>query len=220
MEIIENAQRARLAEHHARSHSSASAKRVFDLVSATCGLIVLSPLLLIIMVLIKLDSHGPVFYRGVRVGLYGRLFRIFKFRTMTPDAERVGGSATSRRDPRVTRVGRWLRVTKFDELPQLLNVIGGEMSIVGPRPEVEEHTADYTDEEKIILSVKPGITDEASIRFYNLSELLDSDDPTLMFVKKYRPEKNRLRMQYAKSHSLAGDIRLIFRTFYRLIARG
>lgn len=220
MEIIENAHRPRAAEHHFRGHASVLAKRVFDLVSSICGSLILSPVLLVIAVLIKLDSHGPVFYRGVRVGLNGRLFRIFKFRTMTPDAERVGGTATSHRDPRVTRVGQWLRVSKFDELPQLLNVIGGEMSIVGPRPEVEEHTACYTDEEKIILSVKPGITDEASIRFYNLSELLDSDDPTQLFVEKYRSEKNRLRLQYAKHHSFAGDIRLIFRTFYRLIARG
>jgi lipopolysaccharide/colanic/teichoic acid biosynthesis glycosyltransferase len=220
MEIIENAGRARLAEGQSRRHSSAFAKRIFDLVAASCGLLLLAPLLLVIAILIKLDSRGPVFYRGVRVGLNGRLFRIFKFRTMTPDAERLGGTATSRRDPRVTRVGRWLRVTKFDEFPQLLNVISGEMSIVGPRPEVEEHTGCYTDEEKIILSAKPGITDEASIRFYNLSELLDSEDPTQLFVEKYRSEKNRLRVQYVKQQSFTGDLSLIFRTFYRLIARG
>jgi len=219
MEIIENAHRARLGERHARRQSSAFAKRAFDLVSATCGLLLLSPLMLIIAVLIKLNSPGPAFYRGVRVGLHGRLFRIFKFRTMRPDAERVGGTATSRRDPRVTPIGQWLRVAKLDELPQLLNVILGEMSIVGPRPEVEEHTACYTEEEKIILSVKPGITDEASIRFYNLSELLDSEEPTQLFVAKYRPEKNKLRMQYVREQSFVGDLRLIFRTFFRLVVR-
>jgi lipopolysaccharide/colanic/teichoic acid biosynthesis glycosyltransferase len=218
MEIIENAG-TRAAKHHARSRPSAIAKRAFDVVSATGGLLVLSPLLLGVALLIKLDSPGPVFYRGVRVGLNGRLFRIFKFRTMRPDAELHGGTATSRRDPRITRIGRWLRLSKFDELPQLLNVISGEMSMVGPRPEVQEHTACYTEEEKIILSVKPGITDEASIRFYNLSELLDSEDPTQMFVEKYRSEKNRLRMVYVMQQSFARDLRLIFRTFYRLIAR-
>ena len=136
-------------------------KRTFDFVCAAFGLVILAPLFLLIAVLIKLDSRGAVFYRGVRIGRYGRPFKIFKFRTMRPDAEHVGTNVTAHRDPRITRVGRWLRPAKLDELPQLINVLKGEMSIVGPRPEVEEHTAAYSPEERIILSVRPGITDYA-----------------------------------------------------------
>lgn len=196
-------------------------KRVFDLVAATLGLIVLSPLLALIAIAIKLDSRGPVLYRGVRTGLRGRPFRILKFRTMIVNAEALG-TATAHRDPRVTRIGRFLRKHKLDELPQLLNVIRGEMSLVGPRPEVEEHTSVYTAEEQIILSVRPGITDYSSIRFAQLGELLGGDNPeeaNRVFIEKYRAEKNRLRIEYVRNRSFAEDLRIIFRTLARLVRR-
>ena len=194
-------------------------KRTFDLFSAALGAALLAPICFVVAVCIKLDSRGPVFYRGVRIGRHGRPFRIFKFRTMGPDAEHVGSTSTGQNDPRITRVGRWLRPWKLDELPQLLNVLRGEMSIVGPRPEVEEHTSAYTEEEKIILSVLPGITDYASIRFFNLNELVGSEDPRRVFVEKYRSEKNSLRVAYVRNQSLWTDFRIIFLTLARFVTR-
>ncbi len=194
-------------------------KRVFDLFFGALGLVVLTPIFLAIAVLIKLDSRGPVFYRGVRVGQHGRPFRIFKFRTMRPDAELVGSTSTGQNDPRITRAGRWLRPLKLDELPQLLNVVRGEMSIVGPRPEVEEHTSAYSEEEKVILSVLPGITDYASVRFFNLNDLVGSEDPRRVFIEKYRAEKNRLRVAYVRNQSFWTDFRIIFLTFARIVTR-
>ena len=189
---------------------------------ASCAIvccIVLAPIFFVIAVGITLDSRGPVFYRGVRIGRHGRPFRIFKFRTMGPDAEQVGSTSTGQNDPRVTRVGRWLRPWKLDELPQLFNVLKGEMSIVGPRPEVEEHTSAYTEEEKIILSVLPGITDYASIRFFNLNELVGSEDPRRVFIEKYRAEKNSLRVAYVRNQSMWTDFRIIWLTFARFVTR-
>jgi lipopolysaccharide/colanic/teichoic acid biosynthesis glycosyltransferase len=139
-------------------------KRAFDLASATAGLVLLSPLFLALAVAIKIESRGPVFYRGVRVGRGGRPFRIFKFRSMVADAERRGASSTNAADPRVTRCGTVIRRFKLDELAQLINVLRGDMSLVGPRPEVQKFVDLYTDEEKAILSVRPGITDWSSIR--------------------------------------------------------
>lgn len=194
-------------------------KRCFDIVCAAAGLILLSPLFLAIAMAIKLDSKGPVFYRGVRIGFNFKPFRIFKFRTMRPDAELVGSTSTGHNDPRITRTGRWLRPAKFDELPQLINILKGEMTLVGPRPEVEEHTAAYTEEERIILTVRPGITDYASIRFYNLNELVGSEDPRRVFIEQFREEKNRLRIQYVRNHSFLGDLKLIFRTLTRIFLR-
>jgi lipopolysaccharide/colanic/teichoic acid biosynthesis glycosyltransferase len=194
-------------------------KRIFDLFFAGLGLLLLAPVLFLIAVCIRLDSSGPTFYRGVRIGRHGRPFRIFKFRTMRPDAERVGSTSTGQNDPRITRVGRWLRPWKLDELPQLLNVLTGEMSIVGPRPEVEEHTSAYTEEEKIILTVLPGITDYASIHFFNLNELVGSEDPRRVFVEKYRAEKNRLRVVYVRNQSFWTDFQIILLTFARFVTR-
>jgi lipopolysaccharide/colanic/teichoic acid biosynthesis glycosyltransferase len=195
------------------------AKRIFDFLCAFAGLLLLSPFFLATAALIKLDSAGPVFYRGVRIGRHGRPFRIFKFRTMIQDAELKGSTATADCDPRITRAGKWLRPSKLDELPQLLNVIRGEMSLVGPRPEVEEHTSCYSEAETIILSVKPGITDEASIHFYNLNELLGTEDANRVFIERYRAEKNRLRVSYVEQQSFRGDLAIIFRTFHCLLAR-
>jgi lipopolysaccharide/colanic/teichoic acid biosynthesis glycosyltransferase len=192
-------------------------KRCFDLLAAGLGLVVLAPFFLVIAILIKLTSPGPVFYRGVRIGLHGKPFRIFKFRTMRPDAELVGSTSTGHNDPRITPIGRWLRPAKLDELPQLINVLKGEMSVVGPRPEVEEHTAEYSEEERVILSVLPGITDYASIQFYNLNELVGSEDPRRTFVEKYRAEKNRLRVYYVQNRSFKTDMTLIYKTLARIL---
>ena len=155
-------------------------KRLFDIVFSFLGLLVLSPLFLIIAILIKRDSKGPVFFRGIRVGRFGKPFRIYKFRTMVVNADELGGSPTADNDPRITKAGRFLRKYKLDELPQLLNVLKGEMSLVGPRPEVEEYVKLYSEEEKAILSVCPGMTDWASI--------LNADEGAIL-AKSPDPEK-------------------------------
>src|ERR1051326_2552525 len=158
--------------------TSSPFKITFDIVASFVGLIVLSPVLAVLAIAIKLDSRGPIFYRGERVGFRGKRFRIFKFRTMVVGADRIGGPSTAAGDPRVTRVGRFLRSVKLDEFPQLINVLKREMSIVGPRPEVPYYVAMFTEEEKAILEVRPGITDWASI--WNSDEaalLAGSPDP-------------------------------------------
>jgi lipopolysaccharide/colanic/teichoic acid biosynthesis glycosyltransferase len=192
------------------------AKRAFDVCLALLGLIVLAPLLLLIGLLVKLTSHGPILYRGVRTGRYGQPFRIYKFRTMVQDAERRGGMSTARNDPRITRVGKFLRKYKLDELPQLLNVLKGEMSFVGPRPEMPEYTRQYQNEELLILTVRPGITDYASIEFVQLGELLGDEDPDRIYEEKVRPIKNALRVKYVKEQSFWNDIRLIVKTLHRI----
>ncbi len=193
------------------------AKRIFDILVSVVGLIVLAPLLLLIAVVIKLDSTGPVFYRGVRSGLNGRPFRIYKFRTMVPNAEKLGGLSTAKDDPRVTRVGKFLRRYKLDELPQLINVLKGEMSIVGPRPEMPEYTGQYTGEEKLILTVRPGITDYASLEFIQLGEILGSDDVDRVYEERVRPIKNALRVKYVKERSFYVDILIILKTLAKLV---
>src|SRR3972149_9022096 len=142
-------------------------KRLFDIVFSLLGLMLTTPILLILAILIKREDGVPVFYRGVRVGLHGNPFRIFKFRTMVVNAEKIGGSSTADDDPRITRIGKFLRKYKLDELPQLINVFKGEMSLVGPRPEVQQEVSLYSEEERALLSVRPGITDYASIKFHN-----------------------------------------------------
>ncbi len=195
-------------------------KRIFDIVLSFAGLLILSPFLTVIALCIIFDSRGPVFFRGFRTGRYGRSFRIFKFRTMVPEAERLGGTSTAETDPRITRVGRFLRKHKLDELPQLLNVLKGEMSIVGPRPEVEEYTRLYSPEEMQILSVFPGITDLASIRFRDLNALLaQSDDPDYYYANRIRPVKNQLRLEYVRRQSLWLDLKIILWTL-REVWRG
>lgn len=192
-------------------------KRVFDIVVSFCGLVLLAPLLIVIAFLIKLDSNGPVFYRGLRTGLHGKPFRIFKFRTMVRDAEQLGGGSTAKDDARVTRVGRVLRRHKLDELPQLLDVLRGEMSIVGPRPELPEYTRLYSGEEKLILTVRPGITDYASLEFIRLGEILGNEAPDRYYEEKVRPIKNALRVKYVKERSFFGDLKLIARTLARIL---
>ncbi|BCV20673.1 sugar transferase [Moorella sp. Hama-1] len=193
------------------------AKRAFDIAFSIIGLIVLFPLMLLITVLIKIDSPGPVFYRGLRTGLHGKPFRMLKFRTMVPNADQLGGPSTGKNDPRITRVGRFLRRYKLDEIPQLFNVLKGEMSIVGPRPEVPQYTKLYTGDELIILSVRPGITDYSSIMFAQLGEVLGDDDPDRVYEEKVRPIKNALRVKYVKECCFLVDLKILFMTILRLL---
>jgi lipopolysaccharide/colanic/teichoic acid biosynthesis glycosyltransferase len=193
-------------------------KRAIDLCLSLVGLIASSPVLLALAVLIKLDSRGPVFYRGVRVGKGGHPFRIFKFRTMVRNADQLGGTSSSDDDPRMTRAGRFLRRYKLDELPQLLNVLAGHMSLVGPRPQVQWAVDLYTVEERELLSVRPGITDYASIRFRNEGEILrGSADPDRDYLEKIAPEKIRLGLEYVAYRSLWIDARIIAATLWAIV---
>ncbi|MGA2160304.1 MAG: sugar transferase [Dehalococcoidia bacterium] len=194
-------------------------KRVFDIVLSFFGLCIFSPLLCWVVWLIKCGDGGPVFYRGPRVGRYGRTFSIFKFRTMVVNAEKLGGSSTSDDDPRITRVGKFLRKYKLDELPQLINVLKGEMSFVGPRPEVQ-HYIDMLgpQERKDILSVRPGITDWASI--WNSDEgsiLAGSSDPEKTYMERIRPEKIKLQLKYVRERRFLTDLKIVFQTLYTII---
>ncbi len=193
-------------------------KRLFDIFFSGLGLIILSPILLVVAAIIKFYDWGPIFYRGERTGLHGKIFRIFKFRTMIVDAEKTGVSSTSKEDPRVTPIGRFLRKTKFDEITQLINVLKGEMSFVGPRPEVKKFTDLYTDKEKVLLNIKPGMTDYASLWDINEAETLKgSTDPDKDYFEKIRPEKIRLQLKYVKEMSLWTDIKIIFKTLFEMI---
>lgn len=193
-------------------------KRVFDLSLASVLLLISSPLLSILALWVKWGSPGPAFFRGARVGRYGTPFRIFKFRTMVVNAERLGGPSTADDDSRITRAGRVLRKYKLDELPQLINVIKGEMSLVGPRPEVQQYVNMYTEEEQAILTVRPGLTDWASI--WNSDEgaiLAGSADPERTYVEKIRPEKLRLQLRYVRERSFWTDIVILFLTLKAMV---
>lgn len=193
-------------------------KRPFDVIASCAGLVVLLPLLTALAIAIKRDSNGPVFYRGLRAGRYGKPFRIFKFRTMVVNADKIGGPTSSSDDPRITRMGDFLRRYKLDELPQLINVLKGEMSLVGPRPEVVQEVLLYTEEEKRLLDVRPGITDWASIQFRNEGEILrGSADPHQTYREKIRPEKIRLGLEYVRNHSFLTDCRIIVNTLKALV---
>ena len=195
-------------------------KRTFDFVLSSVMLLVLSPLLLLLAALIKRHDGGPVFYRGLRVGKGGKPFRIFKFRSMVVNAEKVGGSSSGNSDPRITPVGSFLRRYKLDELPQLLNVFLGDMSFVGPRPEVQRFVDLYSAEEKAILRVRPGITDWASIKFNNEADIIsqsgiaDADEAYLLLI---RPEKLRLQLEYVRDHSLWTDLKIMAATLETLL---
>ena len=194
-------------------------KRVFDFSLSLTGLILLSPLMLLIALAVKLSSPGPVFYRGTRTGRFGKPFRIFKFRTMVANAEKLGGTTTGREDSRLTKIGRIVRSCKFDEIAQLINVLKGDMSFVGPRPEVEEYTRLFSEEEKRILSVRPGITDLSSLKFHDLQAHVGSDDPDKVFRESILPQKNALRLQYVNERSFHGDLAIILQTFFVLVTR-
>jgi len=192
-------------------------KRIFDFCAAAVGLLLLSPLFAAVAVAVKSGSRGPLLYRGLRVGRGGRQFRICKFRTMVADAERLGGSATAEDDPRMTPAGRWLRRYKLDELPQLVNVLRGEMSLVGPRPEVPKYVDMLSAEERIILNVLPGITDWASLWNSNEAAVLEgSPAPEKSYEELIRPTKLVLQLLYVRERSFWGDILILIHTALKL----
>ena len=189
------------------------AKRTFDLGVSALGLVATGPLLVLIALLVKASDCGPVFYRQVRVGRHGRPFRIWKFRTMVVNADKLGLSVTRDGDPRITRIGRLLRKSKLDELPQLLNVLCGEMSFVGPRPEVPRYVDRYTADQRVILDLVPGITDLATLEFRNEEELLaTAPDTESFYVQECIPRKIALNLEYSRRASLAQDLWIILQT--------
>ena len=193
-------------------------KRAMDIVVSGCALFVLWPVLLLIAAAIRIDDPGPVFYRQVRIGLNGKPFRILKFRTMVVDADKKGLQITVGRDNRITRMGAMLRKTKLDELPQLINVLTGEMSFVGPRPEVPRYVEMYTPYQRQVLLVRPGITDYASIAYRNENDMLaGAENPEELYIGTIMPDKIELNMKYLREISPATDIRLIFRTIAAVI---
>jgi len=192
-------------------------KRLFDITASLIALLLFLPIFAVVAIIIKINSAGPVFYRGWRTGLNGKLFRIFKFRTMVVDAEKIGGPSTALNDPRLTGIGKFLRKYKIDELPQLTNILMGDMSFVGPRPQVEKYTKLYNDDEQIILSVRPGLTDYASIKFINLDQILGDESVDERYLKEIEPEKNRLRMKYAIENSFRIDIKIILMTLMQML---
>jgi len=195
-------------------------KRTIDFFAAFIGLIVLSPFFLIIAVLVKLDSRGPIFYLQNRVGLKGKLFQLFKFRSMKIEADKLAPITIGQRDSRITPTGYFLRRFKIDELPQLINVLKGEMSLVGPRPEVEKFVKLYNPNQLRVLSVKPGITDYASNEFRNENRLLEGKpDPIEYYVTEIMPEKLRLNLKYIDSQSLLTDIQIIFKTLFLIVSK-
>ena len=193
------------------------AKRTFDLVGAGLGAVLLAPLLALLALLVKAEGGGPVLFKQERVGYRGRRFRIWKFRTMVPDAELRGLPLTVGRDPRVTRIGAWMRRRKLDELPQLFNVLVGDMSLVGPRPDVPCYIALYRASERRVLELVPGMTDEASIRYLGESTLLAaSPDPERLYLEEIAPEKIRLSLEYAARATVWTDLRVILATLRQL----
>lgn len=193
-------------------------KRLFDILASGCGLLVLSPIFIIVAIWIKLDSPGPVFYRQTRVGRHNKDFRIFKFRSMRVGSDKGSLVTIGGRDPRVTRSGYFIRKFKIDELPQLINVFTGDMSLVGPRPEVRHYVNYWAPEQMRVLDVRPGITDPASIRFRNENELLEkAQDPERYYIDVIMQEKIKLYLEYVEKSSFWYDIKLIFQTFKVII---
>ena len=194
-------------------------KRLFDIIASGLGLVVLSPLFLILAIWIKLDSKGPVFYRQVRVGYKNKDFRIFKFRSMRVGADKGSLVTIGGRDPRVTKSGYWIRKFKLDELPQLINVFIGDMSLVGPRPEVRHYVDYWKPEQMHVLDVRPGITDPASIKFRNENELMEkAEDPEKYYIEVIMQEKIKLYLEYVEKHSFLYDLGLIFKTFWVIVS--
>ena len=193
-------------------------KRLFDIIASGCGLLVLSPILVIVAIWIKLDSKGPVFYRQVRVGRYNKDFKIYKFRSMRVGSDKGSLVTVGGRDPRITRSGYFIRKFKIDELPQLINVFTGDMSLVGPRPEVRHYVDYWTPDQMRVLDVRPGITDPASIRYRNENELLaTAEDPEKYYIEVIMQEKLKLYLEYVRDSSFWYDIKLIFQTFLVIV---
>ena len=191
-------------------------KRLFDVIVSALGLLVLSPVLLVLALLVKFSSPGTVLYHATRVGLDGHPFKLLKFRSMVANAAQIGPAVTGAADSRITPIGRFLRRTKLDELPQLLNVLRGEMSLVGPRPEDPRYAALYTPEQRRVLSVRPGITSPASIAYRSEEAMLTGDDWETHYIQHVMPAKLEIDLQYVEHASLLYDLKLIFRTFISL----
>ena len=192
--------------------------RFFDFVLSLVGLVILAPIFIVLAAWIKIDSVGPVFYKQIRVGQNGKDFGLFKFRSMVVDADKKGLITVGGRDPRITRSGYFIRKYKLDELPQLINVLVGDMSLVGPRPEVRKYVEFYDDEQNKVLSVKPGITDYASIEYMDENEILGkSTDPEKTYIEEIMPEKIKYNMKYIKNRSLIEYFKIIFLTVLKII---
>ena len=195
-------------------------KRLFDIVVSTLILVCFLPVGLLIALLIAVESRGGVFYRQQRVGQHGTTFRLWKFRTMRKNADRLGQLTVGMRDPRITRVGLFIRKVKLDEFPQFLNVLSGEMSIVGPRPEVQEYVDLYTEEQRVILSIKPGITDYASLEYFKENELLgQSADPRKTYIEEVMPAKIELNKRYLANPTVGHDLKIMWLTFMKMVRR-
>lgn len=195
-------------------------KRLFDFVVSLIAIIILLPVFLLLALMIKSNSAGPVLYLQERVGKNGRLFRLWKFRTMHTDADKLQAITVGVRDPRITRVGVFLRKYKLDELPQLVNVLMGEMSFVGPRPELKKFVDLYAEEQKQVINVKPGITDLASIQFRNENEMLEGKaDPINFYIREIMPVKLILNRKYIQEQSFWLDMRIIFRTIFQIFRK-
>lgn len=197
---------------------SGAVKRVFDFLASGVGILLMSPVFLLVAVLVKFASPGPVFYVSERVGKKGNIFKLYKFRTMVVGADKMGGPSTASDDPRLTKIGLFFKKYQLDELPQLFNVLKGDMSLVGPRPEVKMYVNMMTEEEKsVILSVKPGITDYASLWNFHEGEILKgAEDPEKEYMEKIRPQKLELQMKYVRERSFLTDIKIIIKTILKI----
>ncbi len=194
-------------------------KRLFDIIFSLIGLIILSPILILIAIFIKIDSKGPIFFRQLRVGRYNKDFKIFKFRTMQIDSDKLGLLTVGDKDPRVTKVGYFLRKYKLDEFPQLINVLIGNMSFVGPRPEVRKYVNFYSEEDLQILNAKPGITDYATIKYRNEAELIkQANDTEKAYIEDIMPKKIKLNKVYLDNNNILTDIKIIFKTFLSILS--
>jgi lipopolysaccharide/colanic/teichoic acid biosynthesis glycosyltransferase len=201
-------------------HSLIPLKRVFDIIVSLLILVLFLPFGIIISIWILIESKGGVFYRQERIGKNGIPFKIFKFRSMRKDADKQGKLTVGMRDPRITNSGYFIRKYKLDEFPQFINVLIGEMSIVGPRPEVKEYTDLYNDEQRKILSVKPGITDYASLEYFKENELLGkSEDPQKTYINEIMPAKIQLNLKYIENPGIIQDLKIMWRTFLKIVAR-
>lgn len=193
-------------------------KRIFDVISSAFGLLVLSPLFLILAIWIKIDSKGPVFYKQVRVGRGNKDFKLFKFRSMRVGSDKKGLITVGGRDPRVTRSGYFIRKFKLDELPQLINVFLGEMSLVGPRPEVRHYVDMYSPEQMKVLEVRPGVTDYASLEYFNENILLEaSSDPEKTYIEEVMPAKIALNMKFINNPTFGEYLKIIFLTVWQVL---
>lgn len=193
-------------------------KRIFDFLVSLLGIIILSPIFIIVSIAIKIDSKGNILFLQKRVGRYGKEFNIYKFRTMVTDAEKIGKQITVGNDSRITKVGTFLRKTKIDELPQLFNVLKGDMSLVGPRPEVPKYVALYNEEQKNVLNVRPGITDMASLRYRDENEILGKvENPEEYYINVIMKDKLSLNLEYIQKSNVFFDIYLIVKTIIKCI---